>query len=50
MQFDPQEIEQKAIYKLLSGIVIPRPIGWISSISEEGITNLAPFSFFIITR
>ncbi len=46
MQFDPQEIEQKAIYKLLSGIVIPRPIGWISSISEEGITNLAPFSFF----
>lgn len=46
MQFDPQEIEQKTIYKLLSGIVIPRPIGWISSISEEGITNLAPFSFF----
>lgn len=46
MQFDPQEIEQKSIYKLLSGIVIPRPIGWISSISEKGITNLAPFSFF----
>ena len=46
MQFDPQEIEQKTIYKLLSGIVIPRPIGWISSISEKGITNLAPFSFF----
>ncbi len=46
MQFDPQELEQKAIYKLLSGIVIPRPIGWVSSISEDGIVNLAPFSFF----
>ena len=46
MQYDPQELEQKSIYKLLSGIVIPRPIGWISSISEDGIYNLAPFSFF----
>lgn len=46
MQFDPQEIDQKSIYKLLTGAVIPRPIGWISSISERGILNLAPFSFF----
>lgn len=46
MQFDPQEIDQKAIYKLLTGAVIPRPIGWISTISEEGVHNLAPFSFF----
>ena len=46
MQFDPQDLEQKSIYKLLTGIVIPRPIGWISSISEEGIANLAPFSYF----
>ena len=46
MQFDQQELEQKSIYKLLSGIVIPRPIGWVSSISEDGIVNLAPFSFF----
>ena len=46
MQFDPNDLEQKSIYKLLTGIVIPRPIGWISSISEEGITNLAPFSYF----
>lgn len=46
MHYDPEELEQKAIYKLLSGIVIPRPIGWISSISKKGILNLAPFSFF----
>lgn len=46
MQFDPLEIDQKAIYKLLTGAVIPRPIGWISTLSEDGIPNLAPFSFF----
>ena len=46
MQFDPLEIDQKAIYKLLTGAVIPRPIGWISSVSPSGVQNLAPFSFF----
>lgn len=46
MQFDPQQIDQRAIYKLLTGSVIPRPIGWISSLSPDGIHNLAPFSYF----
>ena len=46
MQFNPQDLEQTAIYKLLTGIVIPRPLGWISTISEDGIYNLAPFSYF----
>ena len=46
MEFNPQEIDPKAIYKLLTGIIIPRPIGWVSSISTDGIPNLAPFSFF----
>lgn len=46
MQFNPEEIEQSAIYKLLTGSIIPRPIGWISTIDENGINNLAPFSYF----
>lgn len=46
MEIDPQETSQKNIYKILTGAVIPRPIGWISSISEDGVPNLAPFSFF----
>lgn len=46
MQFDPNELEHTAVYKLLTGAVIPRPIGWISSASENGINNLAPFSYF----
>lgn len=46
MHFDPSVLDQSAVYKLLTGTVIPRPIGWISSISKEGAVNLAPFSFF----
>jgi flavin reductase (DIM6/NTAB) family NADH-FMN oxidoreductase RutF len=33
-------------YKLLSGLVIPRPIGWIGTVRGNGTYNLAPFSFF----
>src|SRR4051812_12703692 len=33
-------------YKLLIGLVIPRPIAWISTRSENGVDNCAPFSFF----
>lgn len=46
MQFDPNKLEHTEIYKLLTGSVIPRPIGWISTVSEKGINNLAPFSYF----
>lgn len=33
-------------YKLGSGLIVPRPIGWIGSIDGDGNTNLAPYSFF----
>src|SRR3954453_20342660 len=33
-------------YKLLIGLVIPRPIAWISPRSANGVANCAPFSFF----
>ena len=35
-------------YNPLKGCVVPRPIGWITSMSAAGIVNLAPFSFFNI--
>lgn len=46
MQFDPNDLDYSALYKLLTGSVIPRPIGWISTVDENGINNLAPFSYF----
>ncbi|SDG27626.1 NADH-FMN oxidoreductase RutF, flavin reductase (DIM6/NTAB) family [Pseudomonas benzenivorans] len=33
-------------YRWLASTVTPRPIAWVSSLSLEGISNLAPFSFF----
>ena len=33
-------------YKLATGLIVPRPIGWIGSLSADGIPNLAPYSFF----
>ncbi len=48
MQFDIKNTETSAIYKLLTGTVIPRPIGWVATIDSYGINNLAPFSFFNI--
>ena len=46
MTFDPALTEASSIYKLLTGVVIPRPIGWVSTINEHGQNNLAPFSYF----
>lgn len=46
MQFNPEELHQKEVYKLLTGLIIPRPIAWVSTINAEGIPNLAPFSYF----
>lgn len=46
MKFDLAKIDTKLIYRFLTSIVIPRPIAWVSTISEDGINNLAPFSYF----
>lgn len=46
MIIDPHTVSGSVCYQLLTGAVIPRPIGFISSISMDGISNLAPFSFF----
>ena len=45
-RFVTEEIEAVDAYKLVSGLVVPRPIGWIGSRSADGINNLAPYSFF----
>lgn len=33
-------------YKLTTGLIVPRPIGWIGTTSVDGVPNLAPYSFF----
>lgn len=46
MQFDTSITDEKTLYKLLTGLIIPRPIGWVSTIDNQGNNNLAPFSYF----
>ena len=46
MRIDPASQEASETYKLLTGLVVPRPVGWISSVGRDGTRNLAPFSFF----
>ena len=44
--FDLTADEGSDGYKLLTGLVVPRPIGWIGTRRPDGTNNLAPFSFF----
>ncbi len=46
MVIDPKQAGYQNIYKLLIGAIVPRPIAFVSTLSTEGIRNLAPFSFF----
>jgi flavin reductase (DIM6/NTAB) family NADH-FMN oxidoreductase RutF len=46
MEINPDALPHQSVYKILTGSVLPRPIGWISSVDLQGRPNLAPFSFF----
>jgi len=43
---DPEEISGRERYQLLTSLVVPRPIGWISTWGSGDTPNLAPFSYF----
>jgi flavin reductase (DIM6/NTAB) family NADH-FMN oxidoreductase RutF len=45
---DPSDLDPQSVYKLLIGSVVPRPIAWTSTVSAEGVRNLAPFSYFTV--
>lgn len=44
MEIDPGNFE--GFNRVLTGVVVPRPIAFVSSISADGLINLAPYSFF----
>jgi flavin reductase (DIM6/NTAB) family NADH-FMN oxidoreductase RutF len=46
MIIDPENSDPRNIYRLMTGSVVPRPIAFVSTISADGVRNLAPFSFF----
>lgn len=46
LDVDPYEINKRDRYKLLCGLVVPRPVALVTTLSEDGVVNAAPFSFF----
>jgi flavin reductase (DIM6/NTAB) family NADH-FMN oxidoreductase RutF len=49
IDFDPQDMDTASFYRLLTAVVVPRPIAWVSTVSPDAFTpNLAPHSFFTI--
>ncbi|MFG2372084.1 flavin reductase family protein [Streptomyces sp. NPDC048504] len=48
-EFNPAQMEPVAVYRLLTSTVVPRPIAWVSTVSADGVDNLAPHSFFTVS-
>ena len=48
-EWTPEDLPTRHFYKLLTALILPRPIAWISTTSAEGVDNLAPHSFFTIS-
>lgn len=47
MYLDTRELTARDTYRLLIGSVVPRPIGWVTTVSVDDVGNLAPFSFYM---
>jgi flavin reductase (DIM6/NTAB) family NADH-FMN oxidoreductase RutF len=48
MQFNPAEMDPQDVYKVMAALIVPRPIGFTSTLGPDGVNNLAPFSFFMM--
>jgi flavin reductase (DIM6/NTAB) family NADH-FMN oxidoreductase RutF len=46
MEYDPQQLNPRERYKVLTSFVLPRPIAWVTTVGSTGVVNAAPFSFF----
>lgn len=46
LSLNPAAVEARQVYKLMTGIIVPRPVALVSTVDRDGVANLAPFSFF----
>jgi flavin reductase (DIM6/NTAB) family NADH-FMN oxidoreductase RutF len=46
ISLSPGDSEPRQVYKLMTGIIVPRPVALVSTVDSGGVANLAPFSFF----
>lgn len=47
-EFAVDQLDPGRVYTLLTASIVPRPIAWVSTLSAEGVPNLAPHSFFTV--
>jgi len=43
---NPADHKVHEIYKLMTGLIVPRPVALVSTVDKDGVPNVAPFSFF----
>ena len=48
LYLDARDVTPSKAFGLLKASVVPRPIAWTSTVSADGVNNLAPFSFFTV--
>ena len=48
MFLDLTDNSNHSVYSYLVGGISPRPIAWVSTLSEKGVANIAPYSFFTV--
>jgi flavin reductase (DIM6/NTAB) family NADH-FMN oxidoreductase RutF len=46
LELDPAALGERERYFLLTSVVVPRPIAWVSTLAADGTRNLAPYSYF----
>ena len=46
LSINPADHQVQEIYKLMVGLIVPRPVALVSTIDKDGVRNVAPFSFF----
>jgi len=46
LELDPGDWDARQVYLLMTGLVVPRPIAWVSTRSPKGVRNVAPHSYF----
>jgi flavin reductase (DIM6/NTAB) family NADH-FMN oxidoreductase RutF len=46
LELDAGDWPTRELYLLLTGLVVPRPIAWVSTVAPDGVRNLAPHSYF----
>lgn len=48
LELSPETARPSSLYPLITSLVVPRPIAWVSTRSVDGVANLAPHSYFMV--